>query len=209
MKTRSLIAIALTFAFTTVALAQTPQPRTRTFIVKDGKLISGNDGDVLEIDGAMLGGRRAYLGVSLVDITDNLRQYYGAPTDAGILVGDVEDNGPADKAGFRVGDIVLSIDGKEVSSSIELRRALRDKKEGDTARVEVLRGRNRQTLVATLAEKEGPGLLMPEDLDELRTRLGTREWRARLDRAPDCTDLQSRIKELETRLKDLEKKLQK
>lgn len=211
MKIRSLIAIALTLTFTTAALAQTPQPRTRTFIVKDGKLISGNDDQIIQLDGPLFG-KRAYLGVSLIDLTPELREHYGATRESGVLVGDLEDNSPASKAGVRVGDLILSIDGKEVASSADLRRAIRDKKDGDTARIEVLRGRNRQTVVATVTEREGtPTFLNPGDLEDLRTRLGTTtEWRAHLDRTgPDCGDLQSRIKELETRLKDLEKKLQK
>jgi membrane-associated protease RseP (regulator of RpoE activity) len=208
MKIRSLITIALTLVFTTAALAQSPAPRARTFIVKDGKLISGNEGDVIEF--SMLGGKRPYLGVSLVDLTADLREHYGATKEAGVLVGEIEDNSPAAKAGVRVGDLILSVDGKEVASSLDLRRALREKKDGDTTRIEVLRGRNRQTLVATVTEKESPGLLMPGDFEDLRTRLGTTEWRAHLDRTgPNCNDLQSRIKELESRLKDLEKKLQK
>jgi len=209
MKTRSLIAIALTFVFTSVALAQTP--RTRTFIVKDGKLISGNDNQIVELDGPLFG-KRAYLGVSLIDLTAELREHYGATKESGVLVGDIEENSPAAKAGVRVGDLILSVDGKDVASSIELRRALRDKKDGDSARIDVLRGRNRQSLVATVVEREGtPMILEPGDFEELRKRLGTTtEWRAHFDRSgPDCADLQSRIKELETRLKDLEKKLQK
>ncbi len=210
MKIRSLVTIALTLTFTTVVLAQTPSPapRVRTFVVKDGKLIPGSGDEVIQLDSLL--GRRAYLGVSLIDLTEDLREHYGSSRDAGILVGEIEDNSPAAKAGIRVGDIILSIDGKEVATSLDLRRELRDQKAGDSARIEVLRGRNRQTLVATVSEREGASVLMPGDLEELRTRLGTREWRAHLDRTgPDCNDLQSRIKELESRLKDLEKKLQK
>ncbi|MGZ8710815.1 MAG: PDZ domain-containing protein, partial [Thermoanaerobaculia bacterium] len=107
----------------------------------------------------------------------------------------------------KVGDIVLTVDGKDVRSSADLRAAMREKKEGDSVRIEVLRGRSRHTLVTTVRERETPRLLQ---LDELPAMMGTPEWRARIERlGGDCGDLQGRIKELENRLKDLEKKLQK
>ncbi|HJQ40326.1 MAG TPA: hypothetical protein VKB93_24540, partial [Thermoanaerobaculia bacterium] len=89
------------------------------------------------------------------------------------------------------------------------------KKSGDSVRVDVLRGRNRQTLVATLAEKEIElpryfRNLDPEELEKFRITVpDPSQWRARVEALPNCVELQTRIRELETRLKDLEKKLQK
>jgi len=205
MKIR-LLTIALLLS-TTALFADGPV--RRTIVVKDGKVISNteNGADVL-LDGEFFGGKRAYLGVSLVDLTDELRDHFGAPKDTGILVSSVEDGSPAGKAGIRVGDIIVGIDGKDVESSGDLRRGLREKKEGDTVRVEVMRGRARQTLVTTVAEREGPRLILPRDFEGLRRFEGP-EWKGRIEAFGDCANLQSRIKELETRLKDLEKKLQK
>ena len=142
-----------------------------------------------------------------MNISPELREHFGAPKDAGVMVEGVQKDSPADKAGIKVGDIVLSVDGKDVRSSADLRAAMREKKEGDSVRVEVLRGRSRHTLVTTVKERETPRMIQ---LDELPGVIGTPEWRARIERfGGDCGDLQGRIKELETRLKDLEKKLQK
>ena len=185
-------------------------PVKRTIVIRDGKVVSSSDGDLVEafrLDADWCGGKRAHLGVSLVDLSDELRDHFGAPKDAGLLVGSVEDGSPADKSGIRTGDIIVSIDGKEIESSSELRRELREKKDGDTVRIEVLRGRARQTFVATVVEKESRGLL-PRDFEGLRRFEGP-EWKGRIESLGDCATLQSRIKELETRLKDLEKRLQK
>ena len=205
MKTRLLI-IALLLS-TTSLFANGPV--RRTIVVKDGKVISSteNGADVL-LNGEFFGGKRAYLGVSLVDLTDELREHLGAPKDTGILVSSVEDGSPAGKAGIRVGDIIVSVDGKDVKSSGDLRRGLREKKDGDTVRVEVMRGRARQTFVTTVAEREGLRIFGPGNMEGLRRFEGP-EWKGRLEAFGDCANLQSRIKELETRLKDLEKKLQK
>ncbi len=202
MKKVIITAIALLIA--TASFADSPQRQTRTLVVKDGKVITDNiSGPPFEL---FLGGR-TYIGVSLTNLSPELREHFGAPKDAGVMVESVQDDSPADKAGFKVGDIVLSADGDDVKTSADLRSALSEKKEGDSVRIEVLRGRSRQTLVATVKERETPRVFQ---LDDLQGMMGTPEWRARVERfGGDCGDLQGRIKELENRLKDLEKKLQK
>lgn len=195
-------------ALVAVTINAAPQERKRqTIIVKDGKVVSHDD---VLVDGLLPGGKRAFLGVSLIELTPELREHYGAQKDSGVLVGAIEKDGPAEKAGLRVGDLVLSVDGQSVDSSGDVRRALREKKSGDNVRLEVLRGKSRQTLVAGVEEREGIRMLMPGELEGLPRVLGAPEWRARVERlGGDCGDLQARIKDLESRLRDLEKKLQK
>lgn len=208
MKLRSIFTLLLLIVFTSAAFAQLPRNSRRTVIIKDGKVVTDDfRGDIDVMPFEHLFGKRAYLGVSLVDLTDELREHYGATKNAGVLVGSIEEGGPAEKAGVRVGDIVLSVDGKDVDSSAALRRALADKKEGDSVRMEVLRGRNRQTLVASVDEREGPRAFRVEEMNRLREIPEMRA--ARLTALPNCVELQSKLKELETKMKELEKKLQK
>jgi|SRR5215212_3184616 len=206
MKSRLIISLTILLAATS-AFAQT---KTRTIVVKDGKVIEGPD--LLGFDG-LLAGKRAFLGVNLTDLTPELREHFGAPKNAGVLVASVEENSPADKAGLRVGDIVVAVEGKDVDSTWDLRSALRDKKDGDTARIEVLRGRARQTVVATLVERDFGPRIRVGNLTDLRERLGetfnSPEWHARVERLQNCDELQAKLRALETRMKELEKKLQK
>lgn len=204
---KKLIITVLTMLFAFAALADAPV--RRTIVVKDGKVITDNIEGLL--DGELLGGKRAYLGVSLTDLSPELREHFGATKESGVLVESVAAGSPAEKAGLRVGDVIVSVDGKDVAWSGNIRRALRDRKEGDSVRIEIVRGRARQTLMATLIEKEGPRVLLPKDLEVLKEKIGRNfdgsEWHARVERLGDCSELQSRIKELENRLKELEKKL--
>jgi membrane-associated protease RseP (regulator of RpoE activity) len=190
-------------------------PVRRTIFVRDGK--------VLELDGELLAGKRVFLGISPLDLTPELRDHFGASKDSGILIAEVEANSPAAKAGLKVGDIVVALDGKDVASSGDLRRSLNTKKDGETVRIDILRGRSRQTLVATVVERDFPGLFrqgepfrqgdMKELQKQLNTTFNSPEWKARVDRlrplGGDCGELQSRIRDLESRLKDLEKRLHK
>lgn len=211
MKARILTLLLLIAALPLAAQDRVVRERSpETIIVRDGRVVKVNGEPFV-----FTLGKRAFLGVALVDLTADLREHYGASKTAGALVGSVEENSPAAKAGIRVGDLVVGVDGKDVDSSADLRSALRDKKEGDTVRIDVLRNRNRQTLVATLVEKEPapPQRFRITDLEGLprglEETLRSPEWKARIEAIPNCSELQTRIKELEGRLRDLEKKLQK
>lgn len=196
--------LAIAFLMAASAFADSPQRQTRTLVVKDGKVITD---DIKGVPFELLIGARTYIGVSLTGLSPELREHFGAPKDAGVMVESVQDGSPAQDAGIKVGDIILAVDGKDVQSATDLRAALREKKVGDSVRIEALRGRSRQTFVTTVKERENPRVFQ---LDELPGMIGSPEWRARIERfGGDCGDLQGRIKELETRLKDLEKKLQK
>jgi membrane-associated protease RseP (regulator of RpoE activity) len=188
-------------------------PKRRTLIIKDGQVVSDKfdgDIDVLKFDGELLGGKRAHLGVRLTDLSSELREHYGAPKDSGLLVASVEENSPADKAGIKVGDIIVSIEGRDVASPIALRRLLHEKKDGDSVRIEALRGRARQTFVASVVEREAaPLFVRGGELGNVGRLFDNPEWKARIETLGDCGTLQSRIKDLEARLKDLEKRLQK
>jgi membrane-associated protease RseP (regulator of RpoE activity) len=203
-----LFTLAIALLVTAGALAE--KPVSRTIVIRDGKVITDN-AQVFDLSDTLAGGKRAYLGVSTIDISPSLREHFGTDRDAGVLVDSVEEQSPAAKAGIRSGDVIVSVDGKDVKSASDLRGAIREKKDGDTVRIEVQRGRNRTALVATLAEREGPRILFQRDLEELTSRLGSGpEWRARVESfGGDCDELRSRIRDLESRLRELEKKLQK
>lgn len=159
-----------------------------------------------------VGGRRGYLGVRLVGITDDLRKHYGAPEDAGILVAGLEDDSPAAKAGVQVGDVITQIDGDRVDSSGDLSRALRDKKTGDKVRLHVIRDRRAQDLTVTVEERTG------RSWDFRGSRRAPRAWAHHmgdaenwrpllLENLDDLPKLRDRLNDLEKRLSELEKRL--
>jgi serine protease Do len=65
----------------------------------------------------------------------------------------VTDNGPASKAGFKPGDIILSFDGRKVGDSEDLDIVLTRKKPGDEVDVEVKRGEDTVTLHLTIGKR--------------------------------------------------------
>jgi putative serine protease PepD len=87
-----------------------------------------------------------YLGVTMAPATGG---------GNGALVQDVASGSPAAKAGLRVGDLVVAIDGKAVQSYSDLGARIRAHKPGDKVTLKVVRDGNETTVTATLAQRPG------------------------------------------------------
>ena len=92
----------------------------------------------------------AQLGVSLVSVTDSIAKRYNLPVKSGAYISSVSTGGAADKAGLKVGDIVVKFDSKNITSSSELMIAVREKNPGDTATVTVNRDGKEESVQVTL-----------------------------------------------------------
>lgn len=98
----------------------------------------------------------AFLGVQALDMTEELRRHYGAPEDAGVLVGRIVEESAASAAGIEVGDIVTEIDSKELTRPADLILALRDLEKDDTVVLQVWRDGRPMEITAVLQERTDP-----------------------------------------------------
>jgi membrane-associated protease RseP (regulator of RpoE activity) len=96
------------------------------------------------------------LGAQVSSMTPELRAFFGAPNDAGILVQKIEKDSVADKAGMNVGDVLVEVDGDRVEGMGDVREALADRKKGDSVELVVIRGKKRRTLSAQIDDDPGP-----------------------------------------------------
>ena len=92
-----------------------------------------------------------WLGIAGGNIDAEIARRFGV--SEGAVVGEVVPGGPAAKTGLRPQDIIVSFDGKKVVSMDELIVAIRLHKVGQTVKLEIVRGGQRQTLDVTLGEK--------------------------------------------------------
>jgi serine protease Do len=95
---------------------------------------------------------RGYLGVLIQKVTPELAESLGMEKSQGALVANVSKDGPADKSGVKVGDVIVEFDGKEIRDSGELpiivARTPVDKK----VRMKVLRDKKELTLNVAVGE---------------------------------------------------------
>jgi len=96
---------------------------------------------------------RGYIGVLPQDINENLAKALNLKSTAGVLVGDVTPKGPADQAGIKRGDVILSFDGKKVENATQLRLMIADTAPKTSVKVSLLRQSKTMDVTITLAEK--------------------------------------------------------
>ena len=89
--------------------------------------------------------QRAYIGVQIRDINAEFADELGLKKIEGIYVASVVDNGGADDAGIREGDVILSIDDAKINSVSELMGTIAQHNPGDMVRVKVNRDNEYET----------------------------------------------------------------
>jgi serine protease Do len=95
---------------------------------------------------------RGRLGVGIQPVTQELAKSFKLDSATGVVVVQVEKGSPAEKAGIRQGDVIVSFNGKKVEDSAELPRAVAATKPGEKATVEVWRNGKRERLNVTVGE---------------------------------------------------------
>jgi S1-C subfamily serine protease len=108
-----------------------------------------------------------FIGISSTPVTEQLATLFKLPTSSGLLVESVEPGSGAKKAGLRAGqtkvvvggnsyaiggDIIVAIDGQDVSTAEGLRNAIAEKKPGDKVKLEIYRGDSHKTVSVTLGQ---------------------------------------------------------
>jgi serine protease Do len=106
--------------------------------------------------------RHGYMGIGISDVTPDNAKFFHVQNNEGAVVTQVEDGSPASKAGLKVGDVIVKLDGQMVSDAGELQIAVGQKQPGTRIELEVLR--------------DGKNVSVPITLEEMGSRdAGTKE----------------------------------
>ncbi len=104
------------------------------------------------IDALRDGGRvqRAYLGVLPQPVNQAVADYYKMDRPEGVLIAQVNEDTPAQKAGLKDGDIILAVDGKPIKNPSMLRNTISLSDVGHDAKLDILREGKHKTVKVTL-----------------------------------------------------------
>ncbi len=100
--------------------------------------------------------RRGYLGVSIQEITASAATKVGLPSAQGVYVSDICAGCSAEKSGLMKGDVILSINGKQVDAPNQLQSAVASNRPGDVLQVSVWRAGTAVGLSVVLQGRDDP-----------------------------------------------------
>jgi serine protease Do len=107
--------------------------------------------------------QRGYLGVTPGDLNPALARQFKVPDVSGVLVNQVEPDGPADRAGLRQGDVIRTINGQTVDGMARFRALVAGMSPGTEVTLGILRDGKAETIKVRLAEQPGSGAGLGED----------------------------------------------
>jgi predicted metalloprotease with PDZ domain len=158
------------------------------------------------------------MGMELQELGDQLRGFFGAPENEGVLVAEVDAESAAGKAGFAAGDVILKAGNQAVREIDDIWDEVEEYNEGETVTFEILRNKSRKTLNLEIEEPTGRSWFQaphgfrfhfecdPEVQIE-KERLG-RELRRELDRSrPELEKLRIELKEMGKEIRELGREL--
>ncbi len=85
--------------------------------------------------------REFWTGLEIQTVDERVARYFGLERAQGVIVSDVKKNSPAERAGFRVGDIITAANGEKIADGATLLSTVDDAKTGDTVNLTVIRDR--------------------------------------------------------------------
>ncbi len=108
---------------------------------------------------------RGYIGVERAPLSDDLASSLGISKEQGEFIQRVSPGGPAERAGIREGDVVLSINGQPVTPDRNLSYQIANLAPGTRVPIELLRNGRRQTVTVTLDRRPSAEQLQSERFD--------------------------------------------
>lgn len=99
---------------------------------------------------------RGWIGVEPQDVTPEIAESFSLAQKSGAIVAGVLQGGPADKAGIKPGDILMSIDGEDITDTTKLLNVVAQIKPGTPAKVHVVRKGKELDVIVVIGKRPPP-----------------------------------------------------
>jgi serine protease Do/serine protease DegQ len=108
--------------------------------------------------------RRGLLGVNIVDLTPDVAASLGVEGTKGALVSQVVEGSSAEKAGIRAGDVITSVNGKAITSGLDLRNTVGLARIGERLDIGLLRDGKPRRVTAEIGEQDAAETLSAAEI---------------------------------------------
>src|SRR5215831_2318139 len=194
LRLMGLLALILVGVTASAQTASTPQAEQDKAVKAQDKAVRAQEKAAKAEDSAWTGSAiqfsldGSYLGVFVEEVTADRMKELGLSQERGAVVMKVVKDSPAEKAGLKENDVIVSFNGRPVDSVREFERLLGDTPAGRTVSIDVLRGGSRQTFSAVVSRRNDFGLAREyTDYMDKSQRL-SQEWKNLKDFYPPSVD---------------------
>lgn len=114
--------------------------------------------------------KRGFVGLKGKDITNDIREAMELPSKEGVIIEEIESGYPAEKAGLKHGDIIVSINGRKIKNFNDFRFKIAEHKPGETIKLEILSDGKTKTINLKLSD-------LDDYLEQLADSSNSASWR--------------------------------
>ncbi len=108
---------------------------------------------------------RGWLGISISELEDNDQDFFGAP-DGGVLVEDINKEGPAAKSDLRMHDVIVAVEGQKVLTTWDVQKAISGAGPGTVVTIDIIRDKKPGQVKVKLGEMPAKYTGLEEIKDE-------------------------------------------
>lgn len=134
------------------------RPRSKRFFSSRNKRLNRHNFQFAPRHGKMRHfgySRGGYVGVSLSSLSEQLADYFGLKNGKGVLITEVSNDSPAQKAGLKAGDVIVSIGDEKVSDYSDVKEIVAESDEGDNLTFTIIRNKRQKNIEVEVAESDG------------------------------------------------------
>ena len=97
---------------------------------------------------------RGYIGISMQDLTPELAEYFSLKSRNGVLVMDVEKDSPAEKAGLKKDDVIIRLNGRDITDGNDIRNMIGFTAPGSDVEMVIIRNGKEHKISLTVGTRE-------------------------------------------------------